>query len=565
MSAILKNVGLAWKVQLAPAFLILILIGLGVYSLQNLQANQASVDALVAGPLKQAELAGELNTIVWTAHARLYRLAATAANESDQKKIQQVAKEVSASTAKIMEALKAIEDSQSSDNNQLKELRTAATGYIKQAGNAIEMADSDAGTVLVFIKGAERNFATIEKLTDNLILGSNESKDREIARAAIALERQQLLLSAIVLVVALFGAAISFAIGRGISRPVMAMSAAMHELATGHFDVQLPGLERKDEVGQMARAVDEFKMQAIAKAEQETAERERKNQELAIARRNELQSLADTFETAVGEIIEKVTSASKELENSAIVLTQSTENTRELSALVTTASAETSENVQSVASAAEEMASSVHEIGHQVQNSSMITREAVDQAQQTDARITKLSHAATRIGDVTKLITTIAEQTNLLALNATIEAARAGDAGRGFAVVAQEVKMLAEQTAKATHEISTQIAEIQAATQDSVIAIKEISGTIGRVSEISTAIAAAVEEQGAATQEISRNVQQAALGTTQVASNIAGVNKGASDSGIASSQVLSSAQLLSIESTRLKQEMDKFLTTVRAA
>ncbi len=565
MFAKLKNVGLAWKVQLAPAFLILILIGLGAYSLQNLRANQASVDALVTGPLKQAELAAELNNVVWTAHAKLYRLAATAANESDQKKIQQVAKEASTAAAKIMEALKDIENSQTGDHNHLKELRTAAAGYIKQAGNAIDMADSDSGTALIFIKGAERNFATIDKLTDDLILSSNESKDREIARAAMALERQQFLLSAIVLVVALFGAAISFAIGRGISRPVMAMSAAMRELAAGHFAIQLPGLDRKDEVGQMARAVDEFKVQAVAKAEQETAERERKNQELAIARRNELQSLADTFETAVGEIIEKVTSASKELENSAIVLTQSTENTRELSALVTTASAETSGNVQSVASAAEEMASSVHEIGHQVQNSSMITREAVDQAQQTDARITKLSHAATRIGDVTKLITTIAEQTNLLALNATIEAARAGDAGRGFAVVAQEVKMLAEQTAKATHEISTQIAEIQAATQDSVIAIKEISGTIGRVSEISTAIAAAVEEQGAATQEISRNVQQAALGTTQVASNIAGVNKGASNSGIASSQVLSSAQLLSIESTRLKEEMDKFLTTVRAA
>jgi methyl-accepting chemotaxis protein len=211
------------------------------------------------------------------------------------------------------------------------------------------------------------------------------------------------------------------------------------------------------------------------------------------------------------------------------------------------------------------MASSVNEISRQVQESARIANEAVDQARRTNDRVGELSKAASRIGDVVELINTIAGQTNLLALNATIEAARAGEAGRGFAVVASEVKALAEQTAKATGEIGQQITGIQSATQDSVNAIREISGTIEKLSEISSTIAAAVEEQGAATHEISRNVQQAAEGTQQVSSNITGVQQGATETGSASSQVLSAAQSLSRDSNRLKHEVGEFLNTVRAA
>ena len=562
----IKNVGLSWKVQLAPGFLVVVLVGVGAYALLALRSNQAAVEALVSGPVRQSELANDLTTTAWMAHAKLYRLAATASNEQDEKKIAAFAKEASAAAARISEALKAVEGARS--DRQLvsfDKLKTAVAVYLKQSKNAIEMADGDAGSALMFIKGAERNFADIEKLTDDLIMRSSDSKDREIARAGIRLDQQQLTLTVALLVVAFTGIVVSFLIGRSISRPVVAMSKAMRELAAGNFDVQLPGLERRDEVGQMAHAVEEFKVQAVVKAESETAEREEKNRELAAARQAELHNLAEGFETAVGNIIENVGSASSELENSAAILTKSSAATQQLSTVVAAASEETSANVQSVASATEEMASSINEIGRQVADSNRIANEAVDQAQKTDARIAELSLAASRIGDVTHLITTIAEQTNLLALNATIEAARAGDAGRGFAVVAQEVKALAAQTAKATSEISTQIAGMQAATQDSVVAIKEISGTIGRVSEIAAAIAAAIEEQGAATQEIARNVQQAALGSTQVATSIADVNRGAGDTGSASSQVLSSAQLLSNENKRLKAEVAKFLATVRAA
>ena len=562
----IKNIGLSWKVQLAPAFLVLVLIAVGVYALLALRSNQAAVDALVSGPVRQSELANDLTTRAWMAHAKLYRLAATAANEKDEKKVAAFAKEASVAAAAISEALKAVEVARSDRQLEaFEKLKTAVAGYLKQSKNAIEMADGDAGSALMFIKGAERNFADIEKLTDDWITRSSDSKDREIARAGMRLDQQQLTLTVVLLIVAFAGIVVSFLVGRGISRPVVAMSKAMRELAAGNFGVQLPGLDRRDEVGQMAQAVEEFKVQAVAKAESETAEREAKNRELAAARRAELHNLAEGFETTVGNIVENVGSASSELENSAVILTKSSAATQQLSTVVAAASEETSANVQSVASATEEMASSINEIGRQVADSNRIANEAVDQAQKTDARIAELSLAASRIGDVTQLITTIAEQTNLLALNATIEAARAGDAGRGFAVVAQEVKALAAQTAKATSEISTQIAGIQAATHDSVVAIKEISGTIGRVSEIAAAIAAAIEQQGAATQEIARNVQQAAIGSTQVATSIADVNRGAGDTGSASSQVLSSAQLLSNENKRLKAEVAKFLATVRAA
>ena len=218
-----------------------------------------------------------------------------------------------------------------------------------------------------------------------------------------------------------------------------------------------------------------------------------------------------------------------------------------------------------MASATEQLASSVSEIGRQVHESAKIAAEAVAQATETNERVGNLSSAASRIGDVVELINTIAGQTNLLALNATIEAARAGDAGRGFAVVASEVKALAEQTAKATGEISQQISGIQAATDQSVEDIRAIGGTIARISEIASTIASAVEEQGAATQEISRNVQQAAQGTGQVSSNVVDVQRGASETGSASAQVLSAAQSLSQDSNRLKAEVGRFLSTVRAS
>jgi methyl-accepting chemotaxis protein len=419
----------------------------------------------------------------------------------------------------------------------------------------------------------------------------HEATDRNSTEKEAAIQATIATLTTVVvgfvvfLVVGLFTLAY-VTVSRGVARPLTAMTKAMGELANGNFGVILPGLGRRDEIGEMARAVEGFKVKAAEKAraeaqqqqareqsaaaqkkaadEHEAAEKKAATEREEAACKAAMVKLAHEFEAAVGGIIGTMSSASTELEAAAGTLTKTADNTQRLSTAVAAASEEASTNVQSVASAAEEMTSSVREIGRQVQESSKIASEAVRQAQQTDGRINELSAAASRIGDVVKLITAIAEQTNLLALNATIEAARAGDAGRGFAVVAQEVKALAAQTAKATEEIGSQIGSMQMATQESVAAIKEIGNTIGRISEISSTIAAAVEEQGAATQEISRNVGEAAKGTAQVATNITDVNRGASETGSASAQVLSSARSLSNESNRLKAEVGKFLSTVRA-
>jgi methyl-accepting chemotaxis protein len=278
-------------------------------------------------------------------------------------------------------------------------------------------------------------------------------------------------------------------------------------------------------------------------------------------RKNAISEASDRFRT----IITSLSTASSELEGTARALSDNAGNTTRLATVVANASEDASNNVQSVASATEELASSVREISAQVQESNRIASSAVKQADETDSRINALSQAANRIGDVIKLITSVAEQTNLLALNATIEAARAGEAGRGFAVVAQEVKALAAQTAKATDEIGIQIAGMQTATQEAVGSIKMISSTIGKISEITSAISAAIEEQGAATQEISGNIQRTADGTSQVAGTIAEVSYGANQTGAASSQLLSSAKQLSDSTTTLQAEIDGFLKSIAAA
>jgi len=346
--------------------------------------------------------------------------------------------------------------------------------------------------------------------------------------------------------------------------PIAGMTGVMRRLAGGDLTVQVAGANRRDEVGEMAKAVQVFKdgLIHVAALEEETA--------LARAgaeaqRKAAMREMADNFEAAVGGIVGMVTASATELQATAQSMSGTAAETAGQSTAVAAAAEEAASNVGTVAAAAEELGSSVQEIGRQVSGSAQLAQAAVNEASQTASLVQELSGAVAKIGDVVTMITSIAGQTNLLALNATIEAARAGEAGRGFAVVAAEVKELANQTARATDEISTQIARIQGSTGQAVSAIGSITTRIQEISGVATAIAAAVEEQGAATQEIVRNVAQAALGTGEVTSNIAGVAGAAEETGAAASQVLASASELSRQSESLSTEVDRFLATVRAA
>ena len=360
------------------------------------------------------------------------------------------------------------------------------------------------------------------------------------------------------------GGAFAFWIGRGIVRPITTMTRAMEQLAAGNTAVDVPTGEGGGEIAAMANAVQVFKKNAIVRRRLETDQTETQAR-AAAGRKADMLRLADEFEAAVGDIVGTVSSASGELESAATVLSKTAATTQELSSKVANASEETSSNIVSVATASHQLARSVDEIARQVQESSKIASEAVRQARETNARIAEQSKAATRISEVLELITALAEQTNLLALNATIEAARAGTAGKGFAVVAQEVKALAAQTTKAAEEIDTQISSVQATTEESVAAIKGIGTTIDRISEITTILAAAVEQQGAAARQIAHNVNHVAESTSEVTGNITAVNRGASQTGDASLQVLTSARSLAAESSRLSAKVDAFLATVRAA
>jgi methyl-accepting chemotaxis protein len=414
--------------------------------------------------------------------------------------------------------------------------------------------------------------------SEELIERSNAALDHlmEVSNVAMAAAERQarlkdangarslLLHGALLALGFLVGAAGFQVVQRRVTRPISAITQTMRRLAMGELAIEIPGMARKDEVGEMAKAVQVFRENALerqraAKEHSDAAER------VAAERRFEMRQLADHFEVAIGNIVEIVSSSATELEATAGTLTSTAETTGELAGKVAASSQQIFSHVRSVSSATEEMSASVREIGRRVEESSSIADQAVAQAKKTDANVGELSRAAQRIDDVVKLISAIANQTNLLALNATIEAARAGESGRGFAIVASEVKSLAKQTAKATAEIGTQIADMQIATEDTIGAIKEISKTIGEVSAISASIAAAVAQQVETTQAIARDVEYAAKETSEAATNISDVSRGASETGFALGQMLSSTQNLSAESSRLKIEAEKFLAKVRSA
>ncbi len=407
-------------------------------------------------------------------------------------------------------------------------------------------------------------FAGIQPKLERLVVDAEE----DFAKAAAAAKENSAftfqLIIGVTVVVAAVAAVLGLMIGRGIGNPIISMTDAMGRLAAGELDVEVPAQGWRNEIGKMAAAVQVFKENAVEKNRLEN-EREEAKRRAEEEKSQAMSKMASDLEDGVGDVVQSLTAASAQMQSSAESMASTAQQTSSQSTAVASAAEEASSNVQTVASAAEELSSSIDEIGRQVTQSSNIASGAVAEAERTNEMVQGLVEAAGKIGDVVELITDIAEQTNLLALNATIEAARAGDAGKGFAVVASEVKNLANQTARATEEISSQIGAIQSATQGAVGAIEGIGETIKEINEITSSIAAAVEEQGAATQEIARNVEQASTGTKKVSSNIVSVNQAADETGRTASEILQVSGDLSAQSSRLREQVDSFLSQVRAA
>jgi len=498
------------------------------------------------------------------AHAELYR-AINLKSQGVEAKIVHAAKEEAvrslANAERNMAGLSAA--GLPIDAALVDKARTALADYASSTKNATDAVEEDAFTATMFMNDVEGKFGVADHAIADFVGAAVAAQGAVERQAGETLRAGRVTIMAGAALVILLSLGVGVFFSRLISRPITAMTAAMGRLAAGALDAVLPDAERRDEVGAMAKALAVFRDNAVEA--RRLAAAEAAAQEAKAARAQRLETLMRDFEGKIGGVVSGLAAASGDMTRAAGSMASATDRAGERSSAVAAASEETSANVQTVATAAEQLAAAIREISRQVQQSGGVAQRATGDARQTSSVVATLAQGVSRIGEVVELITSIASQTNLLALNATIEAARAGEAGKGFAVVASEVKTLATQTAKATDDITAQIAGIQAATRDAVAAIDAVARTVGEINDVAASIASAVEEQGAATNEIARNVQQAAEGTQNVSSNIAGVSGAVDESRMVALQVREAAEALSRQSGVLKDEVGRFLAAVQAA
>jgi methyl-accepting chemotaxis protein len=558
----MKNIRIGTKIVSVVVLLAVIAAAAVGFAVYNLADVGAIYSALVNGTAKETLAVSRANRMVQATRADLFYILA----ETDDAKLAKVATALDDDNARFhgfIDAAKMARPTDAAKFDPLAAEYDRLFGLMKQVAD-LGMANKNEEALALMHKGVAD---PLERLTKDILAVAEEAvkEQNEQDAAAAAQTSRAITLSLIVVGVGLvLGIGMALFVSRvGIVGPIGAMTRAMQDLAGGNKETVIPATDHQDEVGAMAKTLQVFKDNML-EAERLRTEQEEAKLRTEAERRKAMLDLADRFEANVGGVVSGVSAAAEELQNTAQSMSATAEQTARQSTAVAAASEETTQNVQTVASATEELSASISEITGQVTESTRIVGEAVSQANETNQKVQGLAEAAQKIGDVVRLINDIAGQTNLLALNATIEAARAGEAGKGFAVVASEVKTLATQTARATDEIAAQVRAIQDATAGSAQAIDTITKTIARVSEISTAIASAVEEQGAATQEISRNVQQAAQGTQEVSANSSGVSEAARQTGQAAAEVLQSAGELSRNGAALRTQVDEFLRTVRA-